>query len=484
MNLDIEIKNLGKIKQANFKINKFTILAGANSSGKSFITKALYSFFSTINKDFFFLAHLEARKIILLNIRSLRKEIERLNAKQEVLEFFEQLNIKSFELSEIIFDYDASSPFMEENVYTLKLMDCVEEFQDLIQLLESSCGSAAKKYKKTIEIISYINKQLLNIKGTIQSPTKFLADTYSVHFKDALKENFQAKNLNSLVGNDLNAPITFHFTGFGDIEIKGDSLDFELARKGIKTVRDFRSVIFIESPIYWKLKAPLLLAREQMIFKSASFSNDRANPLSGVPKHFYDLIDSITIKRKDKNNDKLLNIKEVITDILGGEIIINDNNELIFEDRNCDKKIDLNLTASGINNLGLLALLLDKNVITEGSFVFLDEPEVNLHPAWQKIMIEVLYKLSTNGVNVVIATHSQDMLKYIENIMDDMTSNEIEDHFSVVHLKKDGISIEGNDSPKKALNSVQSDLGQTYYEMSIISDTVLGWLRGMKAKDE
>ncbi|QAT12226.1 hypothetical protein CAK82_25210 [Klebsiella pneumoniae] len=29
----------------------FTIIAGPNSSGKSFVTKALYSFFNTINND-------------------------------------------------------------------------------------------------------------------------------------------------------------------------------------------------------------------------------------------------------------------------------------------------------------------------------------------------------------------------------------------------------------------------------------------------
>ncbi|MCG6317494.1 ATP-binding protein [Vibrio alginolyticus] len=51
MKFDFEIKNLGKVKHAKLNLAPFTVIAGANSSGKSFISRALYSFFSTINKD-------------------------------------------------------------------------------------------------------------------------------------------------------------------------------------------------------------------------------------------------------------------------------------------------------------------------------------------------------------------------------------------------------------------------------------------------
>jgi predicted ATP-dependent endonuclease of OLD family len=36
-----------------------------------------------------------------------------------------------------------------------------------------------------------------------------------------------------------------------------------------------------------------------------------------------------------------------------------------------------------MTNLGMIQALLKNNVINEGSFVFFDEPETNLHPAWQ-----------------------------------------------------------------------------------------------------
>lgn len=44
MKLDVVVSNFGKINKANIKIRPFTVIAGRNSSGKSFLTKSLYSF--------------------------------------------------------------------------------------------------------------------------------------------------------------------------------------------------------------------------------------------------------------------------------------------------------------------------------------------------------------------------------------------------------------------------------------------------------
>lgn len=120
--------------------------------------------------------------------------------------------------------------------------------------------------------------------------------------------------------------------------------------------------------------------------------------------------------------------------------------------------------------MGLIGLLLKRNVIAEGSFIFVDEPEVNLHPAWQKIMIEVLYQLSLSGVNIVIASHSIDMMKYIENIMDEYSDEELPEHFAINGLSSTGESIE-NISPRQAIQKIKNDLGSPFYEMMMES----GW---------
>ena len=78
------------------------------------------------------------------------------------------------------------------------------------------------------------------------------------------------------------------------------------------------------------------------------------------------------------------------------------------------RSISLTQTATGVANVGFLALLIERKLLDEKSFIFIDEPEAHLHPAWQVVMAETLFELAKNGVHVVIATHSIDILKWVD----------------------------------------------------------------------
>ena len=62
----------------------------------------------------------------------------------------------------------------------------------------------------------------------------------------------------------------------------------------------------------------------------------------------------------------------------------------------------------------MLALLIERKALDTDSFIFIDEPEAHLHPAWQVFIAESLFELARQGVHVVIATHSIDILKWLE----------------------------------------------------------------------
>jgi len=49
MQFTFTINNFGKIEQTKILVKNLTVLAGQNNSGKTFVSKALYSFFQTIN---------------------------------------------------------------------------------------------------------------------------------------------------------------------------------------------------------------------------------------------------------------------------------------------------------------------------------------------------------------------------------------------------------------------------------------------------
>ena len=97
---------------------------------------------------------------------------------------------------------------------------------------------------------------------------------------------------------------------------------------------------------------------------------------------------------------------------MGGKIAISKSGNLLFQEN--ERSFSLHTTAMGVANLGILALLIERKVLDKDTLLFIDEPEAHLHPAWQVVMAEALFELARQGVNVVIATHSIDILKWLE----------------------------------------------------------------------
>ena len=64
-------------------------------------------------------------------------------------------------------------------------------------------------------------------------------------------------------------------------------------------------------------------------------------------------------------------------------------------------------TSSGIKQLAILQLLLEKRKLTPNSFLILDEPEVHLHPKWQIDFAAILVLIAKElDVSIHINTHS------------------------------------------------------------------------------
>lgn len=467
MKLSIEVKNFGKIKDAKVNLAPFSVIAGTNSCGKSFLSRALYSFFSTINKDYI---TQEARSTTLTIQNLLRYGYSTLkDPSSKVIDIYKELENYLNLLDNSINVELGECNFLEQHSRSLIIEDKITVVEKKVQQLQDEIKDK-KKYEEFNERISVSLRQLKVLRSTVKNPRDVLGRKLGNEFKNTLKENFQVTTLNELknFSCDSDSSILFNFNELGNISINKEEIDFSLNPNSISQFQSLYNVVFVESPIYWKLRKPLLEIRNRQKNKSSflGFMRDES-ALLGVPKYFYDLIDLLNenVKLNSEKNEFLQKALDNINRNLSGELEISDSGEISFKDSIASHNINLNVTATGVTNLGILALLLKKNVITKGSFVFIDEPEVNLHPAWQKIMIETLYELSKNGVNVVVATHSIDMIKYVENIMDNLDDTEIEKHFAINRLSSDGISISNHLSPKQALLEIKDDLGESFYNM-------------------
>jgi hypothetical protein len=105
--------------------------------------------------------------------------------------------------------------------------------------------------------------------------------------------------------------------------------------------------------------------------------------------------------------------KKLELEILGGGVKINDNGDLLYEPTNSEA-IRINLTASLVKSLSSLVIYL-RFQSRKGDLIIIDEPEMNLHPDNQRRIARFLCEVVNNGINVLLSTHSDYILREINN---------------------------------------------------------------------
>jgi predicted ATPase len=470
--LDVKIENFGMIKKANLKIKPFTVIAGKNGSGKSFVTRGLYSFFNSLNKD-----HLSIEVDLLISQIERSFKIARYNAANASSAVTNHIiNIfSSFEsLKETVDDIFHSQTLLQQ-------LELKNELNIEVALLNKVCNDlinhidGIKKYENLGASIIAMQSRLKSLDSFIQDPSnEAMIEALGSQFKESLISNFQVSSLSKLKNNTAlpEEDMAFHFGGgVGEVLVtERNTLKFDLSSEGVDEFQKIENVVYLESPVYWKIKDVL-----------SSYIKDRENPflrrlrknqkdeLKKIPGYILDtlsLIDTSVVSLEDKELSALaLDLNKKI----GGSVQVSETGDLQFvniKPNGETSAIDLHQSATGAVSLGIISLLLDKNIIVSNSILIIDEPEVNLHPAWQQVLIFLLYKLSCLGVQIIIASHSLDMMEMIEKMMElhEKSQKNPDNHFSIIQLE-DGVSINEDAPAYKKLDEVKGDLGMPLFDL-------------------
>ncbi len=355
MSFQVKIKNIGKLADADIRIGDLTVFAGPNNTGKSFVSKLLYSLFNAI--------YIDPVKDYIDNLMKpvrilLRKLIQRIQiADDSISLLFGEMNEEFKKLENLIKEYSADD----------------HEDLDKIILIELSL------------------ENLTNMEKIMRWK-----------IEQNLIQNFQVPKLSDL--QDVESTSSeVEIEGFGTFKIINEEPLFS-----INLAQTYSNLIYLESPFYWKLKNALENIRDYPSFRRLG---DRER-LSGVPEYFYDL--ARALKFQYTGDMAFPNVYERLTskDVIGGKMALSETGDLLFHENG--RQFPMSLTATGVANLGILALLIERKVLDKGTFLFIDEPEAHLHPAWQDVMAEALFNIAKQGAKVVIATHSPDILKWLE----------------------------------------------------------------------
>jgi len=365
------------------------------------------------------------------------------------------------ELNELQKELDFASDWKVEQ-YLEFAISRLEKLEIIIVMFNEYLSLIQSK-KTKFKSISKASKSIIDSFATLRSALKDSRENYidalSENLENEVKDNFQISNLSELVTfgskkTEIDVPEMFN------IESGKDGLGFSLRPAFVNEVSSLSRVVFFESPAYWKVREALKAAKSNasIPFFLRKKSN---NVLTGVPKYFYDLDEALGTESRESDSPEINILTAQIKKKLGGEFFFK-GDSLIFKDDKSGNEISKNLISFGMTNLGMIHTLLKNNVITPGSVVFFDEPETNLHPDWQVLLMDVLIQLAEYDIKVVIATHSIDMLKALE-VGIDSRGRKDSDFMSIHYLDTDGKLLDFDSSnPLEQLKEARSELNSSY----------------------
>ncbi|MCY4612066.1 MAG: AAA family ATPase [Nitrospira sp.] len=403
MSFKVEIKNIGKLTDAELRMGRFTVFAGPNNTGKSFVSKLLYSLFESMNENY-------AETYINKLLQPVRDNLIKLMQRELPDDKESKLLLLLNEIKELESLARKADNFERLNEVCLSLRNRTENMRQTgIEVSPTSSEIFWKEYQDFHDSLNMMQETLDEFKTTPDQALgkAIVRSGMRNKIRQNLIQNFQVPSLSDL-SRDENVSSKVDVENIGSFEFSNGETRFDTDVSGIKQLQQYSNVIYLESPVYWKLKNAL-----EDLNPSLEFFGRRGRArLTGVPGYFYDL--ARALKFQYTGDMAFPDVYERLTgsNVIGGKLAISETGDLSFHENGLS--FSLPVTAMGIANLGILALLIERKVLDEGSFLFIDEPEAHLHPAWQVFMAETLFELSRQGVSVVIATHSADILKWLE----------------------------------------------------------------------
>ena len=419
MPFTVRIQNLGKLTEETIHVGQLTVLAGVNNTGKSFFSKAMYSVFDAMN------AH-PVKTAVNRRLVPLRSSLTRLS--RSVKDASEQvpppLHLDSMTESilhlamvaaECSLNGDSEGDPNLDAPYS-GLEKAADELNAAFALLgpevnawmrAANSGSPFFPDSQFVERMRRRVESLHNLAG--MSRHDLVVDGLSWKVSDEFSENFQVETLGQLKGQkDVPPTVTIDGVGAFAVDLDSDRIvPNDVTHVGLLELQRFSRVVYLESPVLWKLKSALfdVLGRG----RTGRFATGE---VLSVPGYFYDLAIALGKKYRGKSIAQE-EIRHVSDQIVRGKVALSETGELLFHEAGRGP-FPMPLVATGVANLGVLAMLVEQKVVDQNTFLFIDEPEAHLHPKWQVEMANLLFALARDGAHVVIATHSVDIMKWLE----------------------------------------------------------------------
>ena len=358
------------------KINGLTVVVGPNNSGKSTIGRTLYSIVKAIantrmatEEDNF--SRLEKH---VESMYSRFRGLRRIENKEELTKRFPR----------------NSRDFLQQMKESLDTKAFLKEKEDFIQNLD-----IVPRQK------SLLMEDLTNIRICLDQK-----DNPAANLRTELQYLIESEFLNTFCSNGLeNTEVALFSEGASKIvfQAKENSVNWvHYDNSGF-----IEDATYIESPLYLHLIDAIVRMKT---FRETETAYGTLFPAL-VPSHIKDMAEKVMsaarhpIDRKEETNMD-------VSKIIGGRFTYDMESHQIMFKEGKHRYSTINV-ASGIKCFGIVDLLERANFIGPNRLLIWDEPENHLHPEWQVLFAEKLVKLASEGVPVLVTTHSPYFLQAI-----------------------------------------------------------------------
>lgn len=417
--LKLNVKNVGSIEEFEIDLSGLTVISGLNDSGKTALSKIIFSlgqaranpkhFIKLENKEdvisaLDFIQHLQ--RFIRFNL------FDKLKESGEASDFYSDfvkneqkiqshLNIIRQIIENEVFNFNLTESFMSDFIESLNLL--LNEFDEehLKETLEHSIGILS----------DFFSQQMINQSHVVARS-----------FFNSLKHEFSneivrkdAKNRQSEIILTINTQKSIiKFTDDDILSIEGE---FDIP--------------FVDSTL---IDGPYIFIVDRILNILKPSKEDIAK--LGIPNHVFDIIAKIKGTKENlryiNKNQNALRIEKKYEGVLKYEPATKQ-----FRLNKANFSFLNNNTSSGIKALSIIELLFEGYHLNQESLLIIDEPETNLHPAWQTEYAQYLVQLAKMNIPIFINTHSPYIL---ESIYMYSVSEQINTHFYFAKLN-DGKSV-------------------------------------------
>ena len=367
------LENVGKVQEADIKLDGITLIAGENNTGKSTVGKMLFCIFESFYKI--------ERQISQERINTIGRHIANF--------YHETFNRAGRKYSV----HDLAAEFVHNK----------EQYVGDSRIIRKAIENFFENREINFDAIAY------------QDTLEQLADKiYSVLFIEdtEIRRAILQRTLDSEFGMKIGFLNNESNYSKIQLEIRNSKIEFEVINnENINIIQDMslnKKIIYVDDPFV------LDDLQDLLPYRSVYGLNHRDSLLDKIVRvkdtRDFGALDEILV------NKKLERIFETMNGICDGDLTVSeDGGNYSYRTSELNGTLEMSNLSTGIKSFIILKTLLRNGSINDNGVVILDEPEIHLHPEWQLKFAEVIVLIQKEfGVNILLNTHSPYFLNAIE----------------------------------------------------------------------